>query len=218
MAKETKKKELTAGAISIFAVLMTRQDPIFGADLAQLLKVTKLDSNAIGWLKQEDLLHVDRAIDPKSNSRSKRETYLLNDNGWNRAREIMIATPNTTNSASRAMYTLLAGLDRALTAAGQAAKSFFQPVPDTSSTEDLIRKAYRELRRRPGDWVRLADVRDQLTGQDRTDVDEALKALADQPGVQLIPWDNRNALEPRDHDAALRYGGEQNHAIRIEEA
>ena len=81
--------------------------------------------------------------------------------------------------------------------------------------QDQVRDAYGELQRYPGDWVPLADLRDKLGG-DRADVDEALKAMATQPGVHIIPWDNRKALRQRDHDASLRFGGDDNHAIRIE--
>lgn len=88
----------------------------------------------------------------------------------------------------------------------------------TGQVEDRIRQAYEELQERPGEWIALADVRERLSDLDRADVDEALKRLAVAPGIQVIPWDNRNALQKRDHEAALRFGGQQNHAIRFDPA
>lgn len=82
--------------------------------------------------------------------------------------------------------------------------------------ETQIRQAYKQLAERPGAWVRLADLRQALSGLSRGQQDDALKSIALKHGVQVIPWDNRNALDAQDHAAALRLGGEQNHAIRIE--
>lgn len=98
----------------------------------------------------------------------------------------------------------------------QSGGSTAQAPMAAGSLQDLIRKAYRDLSTRPGEWIRLADIHDQLPGRDKSVVDGALKALAVQPGVQIIPWDNRNALDARDRKMALRFGGEDNHAIRIE--
>jgi hypothetical protein len=91
------------------------------------------------------------------------------------------------------------------------------PAAREVQIENRIRAAYRELQRRPGDWVALADLREKLAGLDRDDVDRALKALALQPGGHVIPWDNRKVLTRRDHDASVRIGGDDSHAIRLED-
>jgi hypothetical protein len=85
-----------------------------------------------------------------------------------------------------------------------------------AAVEQDVRKAYAELARMPGDWVPLAEIRDRLSRHDRADVDAALESLAMQPGAQIIPWDNAKALTARDHAAALHFGGEDNHNLRIE--
>lgn len=80
-----------------------------------------------------------------------------------------------------------------------------------------IRAAVARLETGPGEWVGIADVRDELgTGHSRADVDEALRSLLDEPGVRIIPVANTKALKPRDHEAAVRIGGEDNHAILID--
>jgi hypothetical protein len=40
--------------------------------------------------------------------------------------------------------------------------------------------------------------------------------MAVQPGVRLIPVANQKTLSTRDREAALRFGGEENHAFAIE--
>ena len=90
------------------------------------------------------------------------------------------------------------------------------PVAAPGSAEDKVRNAYAQLATRPGEWIPLADLRRALSDMSRGQQDEILKILAVKTGVQIIPWDNRNALSERDHRAALRFGGQENHAIRIE--
>lgn len=86
-----------------------------------------------------------------------------------------------------------------------------------AAVEQDVRAAYADAARAPGDWVPLAEIRDRIPGRNRGEVDSALESLAMQPGVQLIPWDNAKALKPRDHEAALHFGGEANHNLRIED-
>ncbi len=83
--------------------------------------------------------------------------------------------------------------------------------------ENRIRAAYRDLSTRPGSWVALADVRDRLGDVDRSELDGALERIAVQPGHHVIPWDNRKALTDRDRAASVRLGGDDAHAIRLED-
>lgn len=89
--------------------------------------------------------------------------------------------------------------------------------PAPLSPQDQVRQAHDALARYEGDWIPLADLRLSLTGLSRGGQDSALESLArNDPKVYLIPWDNRKVLTQRDHDAAFRFGGDENHAIRIE--
>lgn len=90
-----------------------------------------------------------------------------------------------------------------------------------TSTETAVVQAYGSLRS-PGDWVGLADLRDRLDAQgySRADVDQALRDMlfrapyeSHEPSMRLIPLANRKALQPRDHEAALRIGDDDNHAL-----
>ena len=86
----------------------------------------------------------------------------------------------------------------------------------TPSAETQIREAHDRLSRYAGDWVPLADIRLELSGLSREQQDTALRSLDNQPGVHIIHWDNTKALRPRDHEAAIRLGGQDNHVIRID--
>jgi hypothetical protein len=84
--------------------------------------------------------------------------------------------------------------------------------------ENAIRAAYRELSSEPGEWIGLADLRERLPGLDRGTVDAALRSMARQPDVHIIPVANVKSLKDRDRAAALRIGMEDNHALAIEPA
>ena len=89
-------------------------------------------------------------------------------------------------------------------------------MPDVDTVEERIRTAYSKLATEPAGWVSLADLRELLDDIPRPEVDTALKWMAVQPGVRLIPVANLKSLSTRDHEAALRFGGEDNHAFAIE--
>jgi hypothetical protein len=82
--------------------------------------------------------------------------------------------------------------------------------------EERIRTAYAKLAAEPAGWVSLADLRALLDDIPRAELDTALKWMAVQPGVRLIPVANLKSLSERDREAALRFGGEENHAFAIE--
>ncbi len=84
--------------------------------------------------------------------------------------------------------------------------------------EAEVKGAYRKRRKKPGAWVSLADIRDELSALPPASIDEALKGLVGQPGVFLEPEMNQSSLTKRDRDAAVRVGGEFNHYIKIERA
>jgi hypothetical protein len=91
-------------------------------------------------------------------------------------------------------------------------------VPQVDTVEQRIRAAYASLATEPAGWVSLADLRERLADIPRAEVDTALKWMAVQPGVRLIPVANQKSLSMRDREAALRFGGEENHAFAIEES
>lgn len=209
--------KLSMTAMAIFVVLMAEHQQVDSKELADLLGLKKLPSDALRQLKDARLIDVGKV--------GRLNAYALSTNGWDRCVEIMGIPASTTGSVPRAMLALLQALHRGFSGHPKLTpKEFFTSSDDvgaprsSAGVEDLIRKAYTQLSRIPGDWVPLASLRDALAEVGRLDLDNALESLALQPGVQLIPWDNRKALSKRDREAALRFGGDDNHALRIEAA
>jgi hypothetical protein len=89
-------------------------------------------------------------------------------------------------------------------------------VEPPADIEDRVRTAYAKLAPEPAGWVSLADIRELLDDVPRSEVDAALRRVAVQAGVRLIPVANLKSLTARDRDAAIRFGGEDNHALAIE--
>jgi hypothetical protein len=209
--------KLSMTAVAIYVVLMAERQSVDSKELAAILGIQKLPSDSLKQLKDAQLIDVGRA--------GRTNTYRLSDTGWARCLDIMGTPANARGSAPRALLALLQALHRGFRSHTEIApKQFFMPSDEDDEqptarvdVEALVRKAYAHLSRMPGDWVPLAKLRDHLAHLERRDVDSALESLALQPGVQLIPWDNRKALTDRDRAAALHLGGDDNHALRIEE-
>lgn len=87
---------------------------------------------------------------------------------------------------------------------------------DPRAVESAIRVIYADLVDEDRGWVGLAQLRARLDTYSRAEVDRALRALVAQPGVHIIPIANLKSLTSADREAALRLGGEDNHAIAIE--
>ena len=99
------------------------------------------------------------------------------------------------------------------------------PTPEPLSADPAVREVQVENRIRAyfrdhkiaSGWASIAGLRDSTPDVDRDELDSALERLAVTPGVQVIPWDNLKALSQADRDAALRFGGQDNHAFRFED-
>jgi hypothetical protein len=113
--------------------------------------------------------------------------------------------------------------DRPRAPANKAAPAALSTDPAVRAVEvdNRVREAYSKLAAKPGTWVGLADLRDNLGDLSREEQDAALTKMLlsadyNDPGrVRIIPVANTKALKPRDRAAALRIGNEDNHAIWI---
>ncbi|WP_086840633.1 hypothetical protein [Amycolatopsis kentuckyensis] len=84
------------------------------------------------------------------------------------------------------------------------------------STEDRVRDAVTKLAGEEGGWVSLVDIRKALGDVDADELNRALREMSStNPNVQLVPEDNRKALQPEDHAAAVEIGGDDQHFISI---
>jgi hypothetical protein len=206
---------LKPAAVAIFVVLMGEHRDVATDELAALLGVKKVNSEALKQLRQTKLVEVGKV--------GRRSTYRLGSYGWKRSVEVMGIQVSAKGSTAHALSALLHALHRGFSERPTLSpEDFFRakngtPEPMTASdTEGLIRKAYAQLAHRVGDWVPLADLRENLSQVTRDDADAALRSLAIKEGIHLAPWDNRKALTKRDHAAAIRWGGSDNHVLRIE--
>jgi len=212
--------KLSSTAVSIYVVLMAERQILASSEIAALLRVKQLDSTALGQLRKLDLLSVSK--------KGRENGYELSEEGWRRCFDILTAPTTARGAASNALFVVLNGLQRGLVGRAIGPKNFFVPSDDgnkghtsetvhTSDAQQQVRETYTKLSRHPGDWVPLADLREALGQYEQAEIDAALESLAKNPHVYLIPWDNRKALRQRDHDAAFHFGGDDNHALRIEE-
>ena len=161
--------------------------------------------------------------------------FDLTDKGWAFCKQLHKAkVPVERSRTARSISVLLAGLARSLDRFQQSHADFFKqpagaepPMPlaagpavataavPGADAQARIRAAYADLPKAADGWVGLADLRDQVTDLDRATVDAALRTMARQDGVRIIPVANTKSLQPRDRAAALRIGEEDNHALRI---
>lgn len=145
----------------------------------------------------------------------------LTDDGWALCRSLFGAeAPPGVRGQQRALYTVLKSLGRYLERADLAPADVFaaesESDSESQSMADRIRQAYHRLSPRPGGWVGLAPLRGELSDVPRGDLDAALVALYQQPGVSLIPEENQKALTDDDAAAAVRIGGQRKHLIAFE--
>jgi hypothetical protein len=155
----------------------------------------------------------------------------LTDRGWLACRQLhRRERPARSGSAGGALSALLCGVDRGLTQQRLSPAEFFWPHEPESGrspagvsrttnpheADQLVRGAYRQLAAQPGDWVSLADLRDQLAKVAPADVNSALRRLAAQSEVHIVPAANLKSLRQRDRDAALWLGLDYSHLLSIE--
>jgi hypothetical protein len=223
---------LTPNQINALVVLMVEARELTNSELKELAGFALTGADNTKLIKA-GLVQTDRSHRPFS--------HELTEKGWRVVRELHTsAPPKQGGSATRSLFTVLANVHRSLdrlrvsqpdffkqTAArppvggvkaapgGPAAVAETTAVMGDEDAESLIRAAYRELAKAPGDWVGLADLRDRLSGRDTSAMDDALRSLARQDGVRIIPVANSKSLTARDRAAAVRIGDEDNHALSI---
>ncbi|MDQ7903520.1 hypothetical protein RB614_03205 [Phytohabitans sp. ZYX-F-186] len=109
---------------------------------------------------------------------------------------------------SGVVYAVLAGLGSYLARDGRELEDVFQP-----DIEKWIRAVYTELTvRRPGQYVRLAKLREWFDG---VVIDDELDRMIELPDVHLKAELDQRKLTDDDRRAAVEIGGELRHLLRI---
>lgn len=156
-----------------------------------------------------------------SSSRTGNKPYVhdLTDEGWVRCRyELKAQRPTRPGYYGYAFFAVLNSLDRFFDREKRQLADVFQPETGDVDLESQIRRAYRKLAPRPGEPVRLAELRPLLNGAPKADVDGVLTTLGRKQVVTLTPNPNGKDVTAEDRAAAVRIGGDENHMIVIEES
>ncbi|MEV0131176.1 hypothetical protein AB0H83_22255 [Dactylosporangium sp. NPDC050688] len=213
---------LTPNQILALVVLMSEARELDNNELKELAGFALTGTDNTKLETKLGLVRTDRTHRPFS--------HELTDKGWRVVRDLHTTEPpKAGKSASRTILTLLGNLHRSIEqlqhthgvklSLGEFFTQQAEPKPEAANDENdaqtRVRLAYAELAGRPGDWVGLADLREQLADLSRAEVDGALLMLLDQDGVRIIPAANTKALKKRDIAAAVKIGGEDNHALAI---
>ena len=232
MTTETSRPKMSQRAIASLIVLMATARELSNPELSELSGFV-LDGDDRRQLNELGLVTSRRLGRPY--------VHALTEEGWRAARGLLGAErPAKAGSFGGALYALLAGVGAGLDRAGLTPLGFFGASPagnqeqaeeavdaepsaplaavedDSRAVESAIRSVYAGLADQDGGWVGLAPLRARLGAYRRADVDRALRSLVVQPGVHIIPVANLKSLTSADREAALRLGGEDNHAIAIE--
>lgn len=215
--------KLSLTQIAVLSALMVEARELSNAELAELAGAS---------LTGEDRVRLVAGGLVEERRVGRSYAFQLSSQGWATGLSVLAEQAQGKGAAATTVRMLLHGLQRALAARGVDARSFFaaseSPAPPAGNggsprsvasveeIEERIRTAYAKLATEPAGWVSLADLREMLDDVPRAELDTALKWMAVQPGVRLIPVANLKSLSTRDHEAALRFGGEENHAFAIE--
>jgi hypothetical protein len=172
-------------------------------------------------------------VDSRMEGRSY--THELADAGWHWcATQLSAPLPEKATSTEAALYAVLSGVARHLERADQTLTEFFRLPPSDELAEEpitesrdeqaplangdidgLIGSAYRSLTAGPGKFVKISELRAQLPGVPRADLDSALARMYRSQQVNLIPQSNQQTLTDADRQSGLRLGGEVKHLILV---
>ncbi len=221
-------KDLTAAEKAFLVLLMAENREVSNAELNARYDIT-LTGTARKTLNDQKLV--------ESTKVGRGLVHVLTDQGWARCKEELVAPyVKGTGPAFPALHALLGAVDRYLKDSQRSLPDLFipseriaeletpaQPTPTKRAAKpkpDLSTRvvaAYEKKAAGTNGWVKIADLRVALSrAAKRPEIDAALIGLADAKRIILIPEENQQTLTRRDRDAALLYGGEPNHLIRIE--
>jgi hypothetical protein len=133
--------------------------------------------------------------------------------------------PPRAGAAGVALYAGLEFFGRWLEHTGMGAHDLFKlridtrPVPavrePAGDLDDRIRKAYSALAPKSGDFIMLAELRDELRDVSTADLDAALINLNRAKDVSIVPESNQKVLTDQERAAAVSIGNQHKHLLAI---
>jgi hypothetical protein len=208
MTTDSTDLKLTPTQIQALVVLMAEARDLTNNELKELAGFSLTGADNAKLVKL-GLVETDKSHRPYSHG--------LTDKGWRAARELHLTPPTRASAATKTLLVLLANVQRALERQEVSHAEFFKRGGMVvESTESAVRTAYARLASAPGGWVGLAALRADLADIDRASLDDTLRTMARQEGVRIIPIADTKNLDATERAAALRIGGQDNHAIAIE--
>jgi hypothetical protein len=172
---------------------------------------TKRDAE---WVERK-VADIRRALDEGNEGFALSHVISTNDRGLRMiAREFGIkSTPRGMGDRQKTEWLRNAILDKARESAPKLTP---ERQPGTGAVETDIRAAVQRLERKPGAWVNLARLRDDLGERySKAEVDAALTQLNRDPDVHITPESNQKALTQEQIDAAIVIGNQRKHHIAI---
>lgn len=149
-------------------------------------------------------------------------THELTDAGWHWCSTALTAElPGKANSTEGALHVVLVGIGRYLDYTDQSLADIFGRRPagtvaaSSPDIDELIKTAYRGLAARPGEFVKMRELRAKLPDVSRADLDVALEKLYRSRRINLVPQSNQQALSDADRQAALKVGDELKHLVLV---
>jgi hypothetical protein len=209
--------DLTPSENATLIVLMAEAREVLNTDLKKLygLDVTK---------KSRDKFARRRYV----SSRKSGPTFALqlDDDGWAQVQNELEFRSRGATAHAAALTALLASLrDRVLDRSGCKSYAELFALNDlrgphsAGDQEQILRtrivNAYESLAAEPGGWVSLTRLRPFFGDVPRAAVDEALRKLSREPGVNIVPASNQKMLTEADAAAALHLGGQEKHSLAI---
>ena len=161
-------------------------------------------------------------------SRKSGQTFALelDDEGWVRVQDELDFRARGATAIGAALNALQTTLrDRVLSRSG--CKNFAElfaltdlrgpadPAAPASALRGRVVSAYDALADKPGAWVSLRRLRPFFADVPREALDDELRRLVREDGVNIVPESNQRTLTDEDVEAALRLGGQENHLLAI---
>lgn len=205
-------EDLSVKERAVLFVLMGEAREVSNSELAERAGF-RLDG------KERRRLNDRKLVDSRKVGRAY--AHELTDAGWEWCATHSSEGPQgRASSMEGALYAVLGGLTRYLEYSEQSLADVFQQRDQETGEEPgdiagLIRAAYLRLAIEPGKFVKLRELRADLSDVPRGELDFSLEGMYRAQQVNLVPQSNQQALTQADRESALRIGGEAKHMISI---